>query len=53
LFTLEYDKSGIVHVHAREAESGKELSAKIEYTALISRAEIQQAKARVVGAKVK
>lgn len=51
--TLEYDKSGIVHVHAREAESGKELNAKIEYTALMSRAEIQQAKARVVGAKVK
>ena len=52
MVTLEYDKSGIVHVHAREAESGRELSAQIEYTALMSRAEIRQAMARVEAAKV-
>ena len=50
--TLEYDKSGIVHVHARESQSGKELNATIEYTALISGAAVQQAIARVEQAKV-
>ena len=52
LVTLEYDKSGIVHVHAREVESGKELKAEIKYTALMSGAEILQATARVADAKV-
>ena len=51
--TLEYDKSGIVHVHARESESGKELNATIEYTALMSGTAIQQAIARVENAKVR
>jgi molecular chaperone DnaK len=41
--TLSYDGSGIVHLHAREMESGKELRTQIEYTALLSQAEVQQA----------
>jgi molecular chaperone DnaK len=50
--TLEYDKSGIVHVHARESTSGKEITTTIEYNALLSGPEMQRAMARVEQAKV-
>jgi molecular chaperone DnaK len=50
--TLEYDKSGIVHVHARENTSGKELTTTIEYNALLSGPDMQQAMARAEQAKV-
>ena len=53
LVTFEYDKSGIVHVQAREDESGKELSATIEYPALMSATEVQLAIARVARTKVR
>jgi molecular chaperone DnaK len=45
--TLAYDKSGIVHLHAQDKGSGKELRARIEYTALMSRAAVQHAMARM------
>jgi molecular chaperone DnaK len=51
--TFEYDKSGIVHVGAREAESGKELNATIDYPALMSAADVQRAIARVERTKVR
>lgn len=51
--TLSYDGSGIVHLHAREMESGKELHARIEYTALMSQAEVQQAAAKVEALKLR
>jgi molecular chaperone DnaK len=50
---LEYDKSGLVHVHARDEGSGKELKATIEYSALLSGAAVEQAVARVGRAKVR
>jgi molecular chaperone DnaK len=52
LVTLEYDKSGIVHLHAREGESGRELNTTIEYKTLMSGADLQQAIARAEQAKV-
>ena len=51
--TLEYDKSGIVHVHAQDEGSGKELRATIEYPALMSGAAVRQARSRVEQAKVR
>jgi molecular chaperone DnaK len=50
--TLEYDKSGIVHVHARDNASGQEVRADIEYKALVSGAAVQEAIARIEQAKV-
>jgi molecular chaperone DnaK len=50
--TLEYDKSGIVHLHAQESESGRELNTTIDYKNLMSGANLQQAIARVEQAKV-
>ena len=38
--TLAYDKSGIVHLHAQDKGTGKALRARIEYTALMSRAAV-------------
>jgi molecular chaperone DnaK len=52
MVTLEYDKSGIVHVRAREGQSGRELTARIEYADLISGEAARQAMARVDQAKV-
>jgi molecular chaperone DnaK len=51
--TLEYDKSGIVHVHARDNATGREVRAAIEYAALLTGEAIQQAIARIEQAKVK
>jgi molecular chaperone DnaK len=51
--TLEYDKSGIVHVHARDEGSGKELRATIEYPALMSDAAVRSAISRVKQSKVR
>jgi molecular chaperone DnaK len=53
LVALEYDKSGIVHVRARDNGSGKELRATIDYPALMSGAAVKEAVARVAQAKVR
>ena len=50
--TLEYDKSGIVNVHARDQTSGREVRAAIEYKALLTGEAVQQAMARIEQAKV-
>lgn len=52
LVTLEYDKSGIVHVYARDTGSGRELRATIEYPALMSGAAVREAIARVERSRV-
>ena len=50
--TLEYDKSGIVNVHARDQTSRREVRAAIEYKALLTGEAMQQAIARIEQAKV-
>jgi molecular chaperone DnaK len=50
--TLEYDKSGIVHVHARDNATGREVRAAIEYAALLTGEAVQQAIAKIEQAKV-
>jgi molecular chaperone DnaK len=49
---LEYDKSGIVHVHARDTTTGREVHATIKRS-LLSEDAVQQAIARVEQAKVR
>jgi molecular chaperone DnaK len=50
--TLEYDKSGIVQIHARDTTTGREVHASITYSALSSD-QVEGAIARVEQAKVR
>jgi molecular chaperone DnaK len=50
--TLEYDKSGIVHVHARDNGTGREVRAAIEYARLLTGEAVQAAITRIEQAKV-
>lgn len=50
--TLEYDESGIVQLHARELASGRELKAEIEYTALMSKEDVQKTAEKIGRLKV-
>ncbi|WP_328473603.1 Hsp70 family protein [Actinoplanes sp. NBC_00393] len=51
--SLEYDKSGMVHVRARDEGTGRELRATIEYSALMSEGAKNDAIRRVEQAKVR
>lgn len=49
---LGYDKSGMVHLYAKELESGAELVATIENHALLSEEEMKKVTAKVEGLRV-
>jgi molecular chaperone DnaK len=51
--TVSYDEEGIIHLQAKELDSGKELKVQVSYPQLLSRTELEEIKARIEEVKIR
>jgi molecular chaperone DnaK len=51
--TARYDEEGIIHLRARELDSGKELKVQVTYPQLLSKDELRDIKARIEQVRVR